>query len=528
MNRLKPWETESQAGDNRSMRVLLVYPLFPKSILSFDKTMELIGKKVYSPPLGLITAAAILPQEWEFKLVDRNIREITEAEWAWAEFVMLSAMIVQKVDFHAKIIEAKRRGKAVAVGGPYPTAYPQQAEKGGAHYLVLDEGEMTIPMFLAALERGENTGVFRSTEKPDITQTPIPRYDLLELDAYYEMCVQFSRGCPFFCEFCDIITLYGRKPRTKNPIQIIRELEYLYELGWRGAVFMVDDNFIGNKRNVKVFLKALKIWIAEKNYPFFFFTEASVNLAKDLELIALMRACNFRHVFLGLETPDQDSLILTKKPQNINFPLRESVKTIHEAGLEISAGFIIGFDQEKPGAGERIVQFVEETDIPLAFFSMLQVLPNTALWHRLEKADRLLNQSGDINQSTLMNFIPTRPIEEIAHEYVEAFWQVYEPHKYLNRCFRHLIKLKPVKHGSSIEFNWKTFKMLVRLFWQQGFVYKTRWAFWRYLFKIARFNSSLIVPYLSHCAVMNHVVEYRQIVRNQISSQLADYHSSDN
>ena len=359
------------------MKILLIYPLFPKSFWSLEKVLELVGRKALLPPLGLITVAALLPQEWDYKLVDRNIREITEAEWNWAELIIISGMIVQKEDFLQQIREAKRRGKSVAVGGPYPTALPDEVQAEGADYLVLDEGEITLPILVEAIQQGKTQGIFRTIEKPDVTQTPIPRYDLLDLNAYTDMSVQFSRGCPFQCEFCDIITLYGRKPRTKTPAQLLRELEYLYDLGWRRSVFIVDDNFIGNKRNVKLLLKELKVWISEKNYPFSFTTEASVDLAKDPGLMELMVECNFTNVFLGIETPDEGSLTLTKKFQNTHEPLSEAVDQITRMGLRVMAGFIIGFDGEQPGAGDRIVKFVEETGIPLAFLNMLQVLPHT-------------------------------------------------------------------------------------------------------------------------------------------------------
>lgn len=253
------------------MRVLLVYPRFPKSFWSFEKALQLVGRKALLPPLGLITVAAILPDEWEYKLVDRNIEEITAAEWDWAEMVILSGMIVQKDDLLAQLREAKRRGKPVAVGGPYATALPQELEATGVDYLILDEGEITLPMFVEALERGETKGVFRANgAKPDVSLTPIPRFELLDKDAYDSMAVQFSRGCPFQCEFCDIIVLYGRKPRTKTPEQLLAELDRLYELGFEQSIFLVDDNFIGNKRNVKLLLKALKVWQEQHNYHFKF------------------------------------------------------------------------------------------------------------------------------------------------------------------------------------------------------------------------------------------------------------------
>jgi len=331
------------------MRALLIYPVFPPTFWSYNKILELVDRKVLLPPLGMVTVAAILPQQWEFKLVDRNIRAVTEAEWDWAEIVILSGMIVQRQDLIEQIHEAKQRGKLVAVGGPYPTSIPHEVAE--ADFLILDEGEITIPMFVEALARGETKGVFRTTEKPDVTITPIPRYDLLDFEAYDSMSVQFSRGCPFQCEFCDIIVLYGRKPRTKTPAQLLKELDYLYELGWRRGVFMVDDNFIGNKRNVKLLLKELK-------------------------------------------TPDEESLQLTKKFQNTRSSLTETVEKIIKAGLRPMAGFIIGFDGEKKGAADRIINFVEEAAIPTALFGMLQALPNTALWTRLEKEGRLVRSGG--------------------------------------------------------------------------------------------------------------------------------------
>ncbi|HEY9824709.1 MAG TPA: B12-binding domain-containing radical SAM protein, partial [Stenomitos sp.] len=482
----------------------------------------LVGRKVLLPPLGLITVAAILPQEWDFKLVDLNIRPVTEAEWEWADLVILSAMIVQKQDLLAQIRIAKQRGKRVAVGGPYPTSVPEDVKAVGADYLILDEGEITLPLFIEALQRGETEGVFRANgEKPDVTTTPIPRFDLLDFKAYDSMSVQFSRGCPFQCEFCDIIVLYGRKPRTKTPAQLLAELETLYNLGWRGGVFMVDDNFIGNKRNVKLLLQELKQWQQDHQYPFRFDTEASVDLAQDLELIDLMLECNFAAVFLGIETPDSDSLALTKKFQNTRSPLFEAVDQITRAGLRVIAGFIIGFDDEKPGAGDRIVQFAELTGIPTTTFAMLQALPNTALWHRLEKEGRLHSQSGNINQTTLMNFVPTRPVEEIAHEYVEAFWQLYEPRQYLDRVYRYFLKLGAPRVKPP--FQWPDpiiVRALLLVCWRQGIVRNTRWMFWHHLVNILIRNPSVAEQYLAVCAHNEHFIEYRQIVRQQIEAQL--------
>ncbi|HBB30510.1 MAG TPA: B12-binding domain-containing radical SAM protein [Cyanobacteria bacterium UBA8803] len=506
------------------MRVLLLYPLFPKSFWSFDKALELVGRKVSLPPLGMITVAAILPQTWEFRLIDRNVRFETEADWAWADLVIVSGMIVQKSDLLHLIGEAKRRGKRVAVGGPYVTSVPEAAIAAGVDFLILDEGEITLPLFVEALLRGETSGIFRANgEKPDVTTTPIPRYDLLDLNAYSDMSVQFSRGCPFQCEFCDIIVLYGRKPRTKNPAQLLAELQRLYDLGWRRPVFMVDDNFIGNKRNVKLLLRELGPWMAEHGYPFRLSTEASVDLAQDRELLELMIAANFSAVFLGIETPDTDSLALTQKFQNTRNSLMEAVQTINQAGLRVMAGFIIGFDGEKPGAGRRIIDFVEATAIPQAMCSMLQALPNTALWHRLQKEGRLLEGDGEANihQATLTNFIPTRPIEEIAQEYVNCFWELYEPHRYLGRVYRHFRPMKRKSRKKAFKIpEWANIRAMLLIFWRQGISRNTRFQFWRQFFSMLWHNPSLVEPYLVNCAHLEHFLEYRQIVRDQIESQL--------
>ena len=515
------------------MNVLLLYPLFPESFWSFDKALELIDRKASLPPLGMITVAAILPQTWEFRLVDRNVRSQTDADWDWADLVILSGMIVQKPDLLHLIREAKQRGKLVAVGGPYVTSVPDAAQKAGADFLVLDEGEITLPMLVEALERGERSGILRAPdgEKPDVSGTPVPRFDLLNLNAYIEMSVQFSRGCPFQCEFCDIIVLYGRKPRTKTPVQLLAELQALYDLGWRRSVFMVDDNFIGNKRNVKLLLRELVPWMAAHNYPFRLSTEASVDLAQDEELLDLMVRSNFTGVFLGIETPDTDSLAMTQKFQNTRNSLVESVQTINRMGISVMAGFILGFDGEKPGAGDRIIEFVEATAIPKAMFGMLHALPNTALWHRLEKEGRLLESSQDLSgqQMGLMNFIPTRPIEALAREYANCFWELYEPSRYLARVYRHFMTMQPAPHKRPFKgLEWVELRAVLTIFWRQGIKRSTRGQFWRQLFSILRRNSEVFVPYMSNCALLEHFLHYRQLVRSQVELQLADYLAQEN
>jgi radical SAM superfamily enzyme YgiQ (UPF0313 family) len=508
------------------MKALLLYPHFPQTFWSYDRFMEMAGLKAVIPPLGILTVASLLPEDWEIRFHDRNVNEETDADWEWCDIVILSAMLAQKQDFLAQIKKAVQLGKKVAVGGPYPTSVPEPALNAGANYLILDEGEITVPQFLEAIAKGEDHGIFRSAEKPDVTKSPIPRFDLLKRDDYLMMAIQFSRGCPFNCEFCDIITLYGRKPRTKEPSQTLAELQTLYDLGWRGSLFIVDDNFIGNQRNVKRMLRELIPWMQERNYPFTFLTEASVNLAEDAELLDLMAKAGFYGVFLGIETPDQDSLQVTRKLQNTRNPLLEACRTINQAGLLIYAGFIIGFDGERAGAGERIRAFVEETGIPQPMLGVLQALPNTALWQRLKQEQRLLEGLGAVevgDQNSLMNFTPTRPMTEVAKEYVEALWTIYEPKNYLQRCLQQCLSIttNPQLQQNMYFPPGKGLRLVAQLIWHQGIRRsEIRTQFWKQLWIILRTKPQFLNMYLGLCAAGEHFWEYRALARKRITEQL--------
>ena len=491
--------------------------------------LTLVGRKALIPPLGLLTVAALLPKDWEVKLVDRSIRSVTEDEWQWTDLVLVSSLIAQREDFLGQIREAKQRGKCVVVGGPYPTSVPSDAEAAGADYLVLDEAEITLPMFLKAMAddrrpanaRRQRTTIFRADgEKPDVTKTPVSRYDLLEFDAYDMMSVQFSRGCPFLCEFCDIITLYGRRPRTKTPAQFLAELDLLYDLGWRQGVFLVDDNFIGHKRDVKLLLKALRRWQSEHRYPFRFDTEASIDLARDPELLRLMHESNFGAVFVGIETPDIASLALIKKVQNTRRPLVEDTRIIMRAGLRVMAGFIVGFDGEQPGAGRRIMRFVEEAAVPTANISLLEALPHTGLWKRLESQGRLLGSTSGLTGTGQLNFVPTRPVDEIVTEYVDLVWDLYDPARYLDRVYRCFKTLgRPVCRPAFVFPKWAEVKVALRalstLCWRQGVRRQTRWKFWHHVFSLLWAHPRAVEHYLAVCAHNEHFLVYREIVREK-------------
>lgn len=514
------------------VRVLLIWPIYPQSVLTYESNIKRLGKKASYPPLGLLTVAALLPQNWEFKLVDRNAREVSEDEWQWAQMVILSALTLQKQDFHAQVKESKRRGIPVVIGGPYVSSLPEDAGSSGADYLVMDEGEATIPLFLQGLERNEQRGIYKMTERPDITLSPIPRYDLLNIEDYGNITLQFARGCPFLCEFCTVTTLYGGKPRAKMPKQMLNELIYIYNLGWRGGIFIVDDNFIGNKRLTKQFLLELKHWTKEHHYPFHFLTEVSVDLALELELMDLMVECNFKFVLLGIETPDEESLLLIKKTQNTRIPLVQSAEKIQRAGLTIMGSFILGFDGEKKGAGQRIVDFVNHSAIPTVFLSLLQALPTTALWSRLEKEKRLLSgsvRSLDTDQFRPMNFTTIRPAKEIIAEYIDAYRQLYHPKPYLNRVFRHSMMLKVKANSSSIKsmewqeiklrvkkFNWKITVFGLHIFWQHGFVSKARANFWWYFFKILIKKPKALVPFVFNCSMFENFEGHYLFLREKM------------
>lgn len=507
------------------MKALLLYPRFPQSFWSYDRFMEIAGLKAVIPPLGIITIAALLPSDWDIRFCDRNVECETEADWQWCDIVILSAMLVQKPDFQALIRKAVQLGKPVAVGGPYPTSVPQDVLDAGAQFLILDEGEITVPLFLEALRQGQTEGIFRASEKPDVTQSPMPRFDLLKRDAYLLMAIQFSRGCPFNCEFCDIISLYGRKPRTKEPSQALAELQTLYDLGWRGSLFIVDDNFIGNQRNVKRFLRELIPWMQQHHYPFSFITEASVNLAEDDELLQLMSQAGFYAVFLGIETPDQDSLQVTRKLQNTRNPLVEACHKINDAGLLIYAGFIIGFDGERAGAGDRIQTFVEQTSIPQPMLGILQALPNTALWDRLKQEQRLTAGNGHPtgDQNTLMNFVPTRPAAEIAREYLDGIWRMYDPQRYLRRCLQQCLKIRCLaSRKQTMQFPLsRGLRLVSQLIWHQGIRRPgIRKQFWHQLWIILLNKPQMLNMYLGLCAAGEHFWQYRELGRQRITEQL--------
>ncbi len=435
--------------------------------------------------------------------------------------VLISGMVTQKYEQVALIKEAKRRGKVVVVGGPFATSTPDIPKQAGADFLVLDEGEITIPRFIDALERGETSGVFRADgEQADMSQSPPPRFDLLNFDHYMEMCIQFSRGCPYLCEFCDIPVLYGRVPRAKSPEQIIAELDRLIELGSSKNVFIADDNFIGNKKKAKGLLAELITWQQEKGYPTQLYTEATMNLADDDKLMLMMQKANFRAIFIGIESPDTDQLQTIKKKQNCGRPMIDRIQKIYRYGFRIIGGFIIGFDGETPGADRRIVEFAQNAAIPMLMVHMMSALPNTPLTKRLEAQGqlRLENSYRDGHlTASLSNFALTRPLKEVAEEYINCMETLYDPYVFYERLYRHCMLVKPSPNIKRLKVKNKTeYKALLVLLWRHGIKRPSRFRFWSYGIKIARKNPKAIRRFGSLCGQFEHFHNYNHTIREKI------------
>lgn len=428
------------------MRVLLINPASPYSFWSFEEICRLSGRKSLIPPLGLLTAAALLPRSWELRLADLSARPVAEEDWEFAEAVFLTGMLLQKQSLLELVVEAKRRGKTVVVGGPYVTSLPEDVRDAGADIIVQGEGEDVIQTLAVDLEQGKARPLYKAEGRPAMEASPVPRFDLLRMDDYATMSVQTSRGCPHDCEFCDIVNLYGKKPRFKNPEQVVAELDELYRLGWRNEVFFCDDNFIGNKRHARELLNALIPWMQKRGEPFGYWTQASVDLGQDPELIDQMTAANFSTVFIGVESPDEAILERSHKLQNIKNPLADSLRAINENGLSIIASFIMGFDGEEPGAGDRIVDFVEQVGLPQAMINLMQILPNTRLWTRMQKEGRLHKDvtTGD-TVGLPLNYEPSRDTAELLREYQEAWCRLYAPDAFIGRLEKYYTRMRPTR-----------------------------------------------------------------------------------
>lgn len=485
---------------SQPLRCLLVQPKFAENnYWNWVEAARAIGAKATAPPLGLLTVASLLPQHWQFTVVDLNVREMTDKEWNDADIICTGGMLPQQAGILAMVQKAKDAGKYVVVGGPDPTSQPELYELADAR--VLGEGESSIPAWLESWSAGKPNGIFLAADTPDITKTPIPRFDLINFSDYLYVGLQTSRGCPYNCEFCDVIELFGRKPRVKQPAQFIEELKTLHRLGYRGWVDIADDNFIGNRHKIKPVLTEVADWSEKNKYPFLFSTEASVNLADDDELLDLMSRCQFRVVFLGIETPDSQVLTQTQKKINTVKPLIDRVRRIYAAGISVTAGFIIGFDSEPDNCDQTLVDFIQESGIMLAMVGLLTALPNTQLTRRLAKERRLISSNhqwisdpnvhyqlvSETSQDQTvggLNFVTVRDRVDVIRNLQRIVKEVYSPRAFMDRVLDTTTRLNvKSKHLP----NWWEARRMVRGFFVLSAQLlrnkKTRWLYLRNAWK---------------------------------------------
>ncbi len=456
------------------MRVLLVYPETPDTFWSFKYALRLAAKKAAYPPLGLLTVAAMLPGDWELRLVDLNVEPLTDEELDWADYVMLSAMLVHKPSVERIAERAAARGKPIIGGGPLfttgHTAFP------GIPHCVLGEAEDILPDLVHDMEAGTLRPLYQASGRPDIARVPVPRWELVNPRHYATMAVQFSRGCPYDCEFCDIIVMNGRVPRTKSPQQLIAELDSLRRQGWKDQVFVVDDNFIGDRARTRRLLLELIEWRRQTGAPCAFLTEASVNLADDAELCGLMVEAGFNRVFVGLETPCAESLIECHKLQNRRTNLEEAVKKIQRAGMEVMGGFIVGFDHDRHDIFKRQFEFIQRSGVVTAMVGLLTALPATRLYQRLKGEGRIVAESDGGN--TALNFVPKLDREFLLAGYRDLMRRLYEPAVYYRRIRNFLENYRPV--GKGIRLTSADFLAFVKSFWLLGVRQRGRRAYWRF------------------------------------------------
>ena len=488
------------------MRVLLVYPEFPDTYWSFRHALTFEGKKAAFPPLGLLTVSAMLPSTWERRLVDMNVDELWPDDIEWADIVFVSAMIVQNESLEKVVDLCRSMNKKVVVGGPYVSTSSERLPE--ADHIFIGEAETTLPEFINDLNLGIARKIYKADERPSLLNTPVPDFSLIDLEKYSAMNVQYSRGCPFQCEFCDIIEIYGRIPRTKSNEQMLAELDALKSAGWRGLVFIVDDNFIGNKKNVRLFMPDLIEWSRSNEQPFSFITEASVNLAEDDALLQQMEDAGFRRVFLGIETPVEDSLKEAQEGQNTRRDLLESVHKIQSYGMEVMAGFIVGFDSDPEDIFELQMKFIRESAIPLAMVGLLTALPDTQLWRRLEKEGRLLEVSSGNNTDCSINFVPKMDTTRLVEGYKSILRNIYGPREYYQRALDclsrfHQNRIEPRK-TSMLEDLKAFYKIVMTL----GIRDSERAAFWNYLYRVVRFYPRDFAHGLTLAAMGYH---FRQI-----------------
>lgn len=460
------------------MNILLVYPEFPDTFWSFKHALRFVGKKASSPPLGLITVAAMLPGDWNLRLVDINVKSLSNQDIDWADYIFISAMAVQRSSAEQVITRAQQAGKKTIAGGPLFTSEPESFDE--VDYLVLNEAEITLPQFLADLDAGQPKHLYMTDEYPELSLTPVPRWDLVNLKSYDSLSIQFSRGCPFNCDFCNVTALLGHRPRTKTAEQIIAELDLIYALGWRRNVFFVDDNFIGNKKILKEsILPALIDWRQGKT-GFNFITEASINLADDAELMHMMSRAGFVSVFVGIETPSEESLAECHKVQNKGRNLVDSVKRLQHNGFQVMGGFIVGFDSDTNSIFQRQIDFIQNSGIVTAMVGLLQAPYGTELYRRLASENRVLHGMSGDNADGLTNIIPKMDLSVLQRGYTKILTEIYSPKQFYQRVKNFLEEYRPMSSPVHIELQ-EILAFFRSIYWL-GIRGQERGEYWRLFF----------------------------------------------
>lgn len=481
------------------MNVLLVWPKTPDTFWSFNHVLPFISRKAAHPPLGLLTAAAFLPRDWDIRLVDMNVRRLDDGLIAWADYVMISAMIVHAESAKAVIARCNELGKPVIAGGPlFTTGHERFPEVG---HFVLGEAEDLMADLISDMRAGSVKRFYQSDRRPDVTQTPPPRWDLIQLRHYVTMSVQFSRGCPFNCEFCDIIVMNGRVPRVKSPAQMLAELDSLVAAGWDGPIFVVDDNFIGHKVKAKGLLRAIIDWREKRRTKITFLTEASLNVADDPELLALLARAGFKKLFIGIESPAEESLGECSKVQNAGRELVADVKKIQAAGLEVMGGFIVGFDNDRESIFELQWRFIQESGVVTAMVGLLTALPETQLYKRLQREGRLLGHSTGNNLDAVLNFVPKLDRETLLAGYRDLVRRLYTPREYYRRIITFLRQYKP--HGPKTPITRHDARAFLHSLWAMGVVGSGRFAFWRFVTRAFIFHRRAFAEAMG-MAIMGH------------------------
>jgi radical SAM superfamily enzyme YgiQ (UPF0313 family) len=466
------------------MNALLVYPEFPDTYWSFKHALKFLGKQAAQPPLGLMTIAALLPASWTKRLVDTNVERLHDRDLAWADVVMLSGMHIQREPLLAILERCRALGLRTVVGGPITSSVPAAELK--ADHVVIGEAETLIAGLAQDLEQGTAKPVYHAAERPEMAMSPLPDLSLIKMHRYSTMAVQYSRGCPFNCEFCDIIEIYGHRPRTKAVAQVLAELDQLRAAGWREAVFIVDDNFIGNKARAKELCVALAEWRSQYKTSFDFNTEASLNLADDPELMQLMKDAGFVSVFLGIETPDESGLIASNKLQNTRRSLLDSVARIQSYGMQVMGGFILGFDTDREDIFDRMVEFIQKSGIPIAMVGLLQAMPGTQLFRRLRREGRILDAGHGDNTGDKLNFLPHMDAARLVEGYRSVLKRIYSSAAYYERVKLYLSRTQSEERTS--RQRWLTrgnVRAFVTSLVRQGVFSRQRWSYWKFLLAVA-------------------------------------------